>query len=192
MKKSLFGFIFWATISCNAPDKKAAEVINKTIDNASEELKVENLKLKQDLFLVYQNFLQHSVDTGLKSRARILFNELSKTDVFIDSLQIVVSKLNRDDVENVKTIKNLLGEGSLGDSLNDCLSTVFQQAKDFSINPWQKKAVDSISANMFKSMGSGKNWQRELFGMTNPLGASLILFGLQKELYNVGEIAFKR
>lgn len=192
MNKWLFGFIFWSMISCNAPDKKATEVVNKRIDNASEELSAENMKSKQALFIAYQNFLQSSVDTGLKSRAKFLFNEVSKTSSFIDSIQIVVKKLDRDDVENVKAIKNLLAEGSMGDSLNNYLSNAFHQAKEFSTNPEQKETIDSMTTNVFKSMGSGKDWQTELFGMTNPLGASLILFGLQKELYNVGEIAFKR
>jgi len=179
-------------MSCNEPDKKATEVVNKTIDEASEELRAENLKLKQSLTLAYQNLIQSSGDTSLKSKANHLFEKVSKTDNFIDSLQSVIKSLNRDDVENVKAVKNLLAEGSLGDSLSFYLNNTFQQAKDFSINQGQKEIIDSIKTNMFSPMGMGKSWQAELFGMTNPLGASLILFELQKELYNVGEIAFKQ
>lgn len=192
MNKSLLIFFLLAIISCNEPDKKATEVVNKTIDEASEELRIENLKLKQDLNLVYQNLIQSSGDTSLKSRAKLLFEKVSKTDNFIDSIQGVMKSLNRDDVENVKAVKSLLAEGSLGDSLNFYLNTIFQQAKDFSINQGQKGKIDSIKTNMFSPMGMGKSWQAELFGTTNPLGASLILFALQKELYNVGEIALKQ
>lgn len=192
MNKYLFVFVFLATLSCNEPDKKANEAVNKTIDDASVELQAENDKLKDSLFFQYQNLLKSSIDTGLKSKAVSLFEKVSKTDEFIDSLQTIVKQLNRDDVENVKTIRELLAEGYLGDSLNHCLSNTFLQAKDFSVNQEQKIAIDSIKINMFNPIGTGKNWQDELFGMTNPLGASLILFGLQKELYNVGKIAFKK
>jgi len=189
MNKSLLIFIFLGILSCNDPDKKATEVVNKTIDEASEELRVENLELKQSLTLVHQNLIQSSSDKSLKSKANLLFEKVSKTDDFIDSIQSVFKTLNRDDVEGVKAVKNLLAEGRLGDSLRFFLNNTFQQAKDFSINQGQKEKIDSIKTNMFSPMGMGKSWQAELFGMTNPLGASLILFSLQKELYNVGEIA---
>lgn len=192
MNKYLFVFVLLATQSCNEPNKKTNEVVNKTIDDASVELQVENDKLMDSLYLRYQNLLKSSKDTLLKSKAVFLFENVSKTDSFIDSLQAVVRQLNRDDVKNVKTIKDLLAEGSLGDSLNNYLNNTFLQAIDFSVNQDQKTAIDSIKINMFKPLGTGKSWQEELFGMTNPLGASLILFGLQKELYNVGEIAFKQ
>lgn len=192
MNKYFFVFVFFATLSYNEPDKIANEAVNKTIDDASVELQAENDKLKDSLFFHYQNLLKSSIDTGLKSKAVSLFEKVSKTDEFIDSLLTVVKQLNRDDVENVKTIRELLAEGNLGDSLNHCLSNTFLQAKVFSANEEQKIVIDSMKTNMFNSMGTEKNWQGELFGMTNPLGASLILFGLQKELYNVGIIAFKK
>jgi hypothetical protein len=192
MNKYFFVFVFLTTLSCNEPDKRVNEAVNKTIDDASAELQTENDKLKDSLFLWYQNLLKSSSDTVLKSKAVFLFEKVSKTDSFIDSLQTVIKHLNRDDVENVKTIKEILAEGSLGDSLKHCLNSTFLQARDFSVNQEQKTAIDSLKTNMFYSMRTGKSWQEELFGMTNPLGASLILFGLQKELYNVGKIAFKQ
>ncbi len=192
MKGYLFAFICLFIMSCNESGKKVNEVVNIAIDGSSAELQAENAKLKEYLSLRYQNLLKSSTDTVLKSRANILFKEISQTDSFIDSLQDAVKQLNREDVESVKVIKNFLAEGNLGDSLHNCLNNTFQQAKDFSVNQEQKKAIDSIKTNMFNPMRTGKSWQEELFGMTNPLGASLILFGLQKELYNVGKIAFEQ
>lgn len=184
-------FIFLVILSCNEPGKRANGVVNKTIDDASVEFQIENGKLKDSLFLQYQNLLKFSSDTVLKSKAAFLLKKMSNTDSFIDSLQAVIKRLNRDDLENIKIIKGLLVKGNLGDSLNHCLSSTFQQAIDFSVNQEQKIAIDSITINVFNLMGAGGNWQAELFGMTNPLGASLVLFGLQKELYNVGRVAFK-
>ncbi|HSC54952.1 MAG TPA: hypothetical protein VLC98_15065 [Phnomibacter sp.] len=192
MNKYLFVFVFWAMLSCSEQNKNAVDAVNETSDGVSVELETENGKLKDSLFFEYQSLLKSSSDTGVKSKAVFLFEKVSQTDNFLDSLQAVVKQLDRNDVENVKTIRELLAEGISGDSLSNCLENTFLQAKDFSGSQEQKTAIDSIRARVFMSMGTGRSWQEELFGSTGPLGASYILSGLQNELYNVGRVAFKQ
>ncbi len=178
-------FFIMAIVSCVEP-------VNKRIDEASEKIRSENLRSKQDLSLIFQNLIESSDDTILKSQASLLYNKVIKTDNFLDSLQSIMMSLDRDDVKTVNTIKKLLAEGDLGDSLNVYLNDTFQQAKDFSVDQEQKRIIDSIQVNMFKPMGTGESWKSELFGMNSPIGASNILFALQSELYLVGKIAFKQ
>ncbi len=185
MNKFLLIYFLIAFVSCVEP-------VNKRIDEATEEIQSENLKSKQDLSLIYQNLIESSEDTSLKLHASLLYNKVIKTDNFLDSLQGIIMSLNRDDVKTVNTIKKLLAEGDLGDSLNVYLNDTFQQAKDFSVDKDKKRIIDSIQVNMFKPMGTGESWQAELFGLNSPTGASFILYALQAELHQVGEIALKQ
>ena len=115
-----------------------------------------------------------------------------KTGSLIDSIDRVINYLNQDDVKNVTAVKNILVDSGLGDTLSFYLNNSFQLAIDFSINKEKKETIDSIKENIFYPMEKDKSWQDELFGMTNPLGASLILIGLKKELYKASIIAFKQ
>lgn len=177
--------------SCSEIDQKTQKKVTEAIDEASSDLEVENAKLKDSLSIRYENLLKSSVDSNLKAKAVYLHGRLLEVNRLIDSLKAVVKSIDSDDVEGVKAIKVLLADSPLGDSLNSRMRTTFQHASEFSVNRPQQFVVDSISSNVFAPMGTGKKWHAELFGRTDPVGASFILFGLQKELYQIGIAAFQ-
>ncbi|RFM25824.1 hypothetical protein DXN05_22965 [Deminuibacter soli] len=138
----------------------------------------------------YKVVVQSSNDSVKKTKAILLFETLYKTDELINRLNTDLSTYKEGNAENISKVRELLVDGDLGDSLNNCLMKNLIKARNFSGNPQQVHKIDSLKNIIFKTASSDKNWRDELFGTTNSVGASFILLGLQKEVYSIGSIAF--
>jgi hypothetical protein len=54
----------------------------------------------------------------------------------------------------------------------------------------QRAAIKSISDSLELEIKSD-TWKEQTFGMVNPLGASMVIYGLRTELHKIGMEALK-
>ncbi len=130
----------------------------------------------------FNSFIHRSLENDLKTEAEALLTSITEAASFIDSLRQRMKQINGSDAANLYTINKLIGDWPLGDTLNFHIEKSLVQAR---------KIVLLDDLNLMKSSKHGVRWQAELFGKTNPVGATLILHGLENELYTLGIISFR-
>ena len=186
MDRLFFLFFISSIFSCN-------EVIDKQVDEAIKELRSQNEKLEEQFIAVYSNYVNKTNDPSRKEQAIHLFNYFSMTNSLIDSLDIVLSGMDDKSPESINQVKLLLADGTSGQRLKSYLTLYFDDNKEFVKNDLKKsQSIDSIENRIFGNSDNKDSWQNRLFALTNPFGASLILDGLKKEVYNAGIIVLDK
>ena len=174
--------------ACKSPKPKD----NGVESSAFKELASRHGEKTRQLKEHFLTFVASSKDSSERGNMHAVYNSFLETDKFLDSIQIIVQGINNTNVKGVEAINELLIKGELGDSLHKRLVLTFKQAQGVAIPQRQRAVIDSIRRAVLLPTNANKDWQDELFGLTDPFGASLILSGLREEVLNAGIIIFTK
>lgn len=191
MKKYFLSALLFLIFSCDDSGRNVPSVFGNEHLEFFSELHAENERAKDTMIREFNSFIHRSLENDLKTEAEALLSSITEPASFIDSLRQRMKQINGSDAENLYTINKLIGDGPLGDTLNFHVEKSLVQARKIVLLDDQKKSIDSIRFNLMNSSRQGIRWQTELFGKTNPVGATLILYGLENELYSLGIISFR-
>lgn len=183
--KILISIILFFLFSCNNLSDNIKNNVVQKVDNAKQEMKLE-VKSEKENFLKNLKNVEIKSDTNSKQKLRELNISVMNTAEFLDSLQNEMNKLDESDVRNVELVKNIFLYSGIGDKIHDSLKRCITLSQSITQNNANKASIQSMSDSLFNGYKSEK-WTELNFGLTNPLGASMIIYGLQIELFRIGQ-----
>jgi hypothetical protein len=184
MKTLTIPFLF-LLLSCNSLSGGIEQQVKSKVEASKHEMNDGVQKLKQDFTALYQKTEKDNVDISYKQKLQQLYNTVFTTDKYLDSIKREMSKLNEMDVQNVQQVKAIFLYQGVGDTIMKKLNASIEAAEQVAKNEQQKATIKVSKASLFNQSSNDK-WKEQMFGLTNPLGVSIIIYGLQTELYNIG------
>lgn len=145
-------------------------------------------KSKQDFTATYQAAERSTNDQLALQDLQIFRTTFTSTDNYLDSLKTEMDKLDEMDVRNVELVKSTFLYKGVGDTIVNKLKASIVAAQSIARTETQKKAI-KVSSDSLGIEPNSDLWKEQTFGMTNPLGASMVLYGLRMELHKIGRIA---
>lgn len=169
-------------LGCNNLGSHIEQNVDSNIATAKQDMDAEVEKSKQDFIAAYQIAEKSSDD---KLALQTFKANLISADNYLDSLKTEMDKLDEMDVHNVELVKSTFLYKGAGDSIIYKLNNTIATAQAVAKTEKQKAAIKA-SGDSLGIAATPDTWKEQTFGLTNPLGASMILYGLRAELYNIG------
>ena len=183
--KTLSTVLLLFLLSCNSFDAHIKQQVHGKVETAREDMRTEVQKAKRNFTRQYEAVQTSQPDSLDKRILEELRFSIISTDDYLDSLKREMDKLDESDVSNLEMIQTTFLYNGAGDSIINKLKRAFTTAQNAAKTDQQKLAIRSSSDALFGETSAAK-WKEQLFGQANSLGASMIIYGLQTELYNVG------
>jgi hypothetical protein len=187
MKGSILLILTIATtfISCDDMINKATEQVDHSIEMSKSEMNSDVTNAKEIFIETYEKALLRTKDSSAISKIKTLYSSIIETSKFIDSLKIIVNKLDEKDLTNNDLIKKMFLNDGMADS-------VFNKVK-LSYNIAEEVAIpESTKATMQKARYAyTEETKRQFFEMNNPVGVNIILHGIESELIKDGTNSLK-
>lgn len=177
-------------LSCNSLSGHIEQQVDSQVETAKQDMNAEVEKFKQDFMAAYQAAIKSTNDQMTQQDLQTFRATVTGTDNYLDSLKTEMDKLDEMDIQNVELVKTTFLYKGVGDTIASKLNASIAAAQSVARTDIQRAAVKNSS----DSLGIEPNpdtWKEQAFGMTNPLGASMILYGLRTELYKIGIEALK-
>lgn len=172
-------------LGCNSLGGHIEQQVDSKVETAKQDMNTAVEKLKQDFTAAYQAAEKSNGDKLALQNLQTFKATLSSTENYLDSLKIEMDKLDEMDVHNVELVKSTFLFKGAGDSIINKLNSTIATAQAVAKTEKQKAAINALSDSL-RIAPNPDTWKEQTFGMTNPLGASMILYGLRTELYNIG------
>ena len=184
--------VFFSTVlfGCNSFTEHTKLQVDESMKKAKQEMDDEVNKNKKDFTLSYQNALEKNKDSLDQKNINEFRGSLIKTENYMDSLNREMNKLDENDVNNVSVVKEIFLNKGHGDSILISIKNAIAVAQGITRNTSGATKIKATSDSLISESSPGK-WTQQLFGLTNPLGASMILYGLQTELYKIGNLTLQ-
>lgn len=103
---------------------------------------------------------------------------------FTDSLKKEVDKLDKIDPKSVELIKTIFIKQGVADTLFSKIKTTYELAESISNLTENKKAIKAARLRILNEPNTGQ-LKNHLFGLNNPPGVSMILYGFEYELFHM-------
>jgi len=161
------------------------EISKSKIEMANE---IENNKIQFNGLC--EKALNDTKDIASKEKLERLQESVIQTAIFLDSLKKEMDKLDEFDGRSVDIVKNVFLYHNAGDSIFSKLKSTIGGAEETALNNDNKVSIINMRDSLLDEPDSRK-WNEQLFGLTNSLGASMILYGIQIQLYRIGMEALK-
>ena len=155
------------------------------METAKEDMNAEIQEVKEDFIEHCRRAEEARPDNSDKRKLQELESSINSTDNYLDSMKQELDKLDEMDVSNVELVKATFLYKGVGDSIINKLKSSILAAQNTAKTEQQKLAIKAISDSLF-SVSSDIKWKENMFGLTNSLGASMIIYGLRTDLYNIG------
>ena len=173
------------SLSCNTLSDHIKNNVSNEVDNARQEMQLQ-VKSEKEKFLNRLKKVESKSDTNSKQKLQELNISVMNTAEFLDSLQNEMNKLDEHDVKNVELVKNIFVYRGIGDTIHNNLKRCISLSQRIAQNNENKASIQSMSDSLFNGYKSEK-WTELNFGLTDPLGVSMIIYSLQMELFRVGQ-----
>jgi hypothetical protein len=170
---------------CNNLSGHIEQQVDSKVERAKQDMSAEVQRAKEDFTAHFKATEENQADILIKRKLQELKFSIISTDSYLDSLKREMGKLDENDVRNVELVKATFLYNGVGDSIFNKLKRSIAAAENAAKTDQQKIAIISASESLFTATSADK-WKEQMFGLTNPLGASMIIYGLQTELYNIG------
>ena len=175
------------TAGCNAIQEDFERGILKETDDVMESTDGQIQREKIAFIKQIRKRFSGKTDLAYKQRLMQFKEAVLNTSSFLDSLRRELSKLDDMDVKNVEFVKGMFVYQGMGDSIQNKMKRNTLLAEGLVVDPGKKSTIRSLNNNLFKY--SGNEWNMLNFGFTGPLGAHMILNGIEDELYKICETA---
>lgn len=156
------------------------------METAKGDMRAEVKKAKEDFIAHYQTARNRWPDSLDNRTLQELEFSIISTDSYLDSLKREMDELDEMDAHNVNLVKTTFLYKGAGDSIINKLRRSIAASQNAARTEQQKFAIKAASDSLF--FETSDRWKEQMFGLTNPLGASMIIYGLQTELYKIGMI----
>jgi hypothetical protein len=184
MKIFLLCCLTFCFITCNSPQKKTDDIavpigwMNSDITTLRENLK--NAYEAKLLDLGTNEEKQNL--TGFY----ILFN---KTDKYLDSLRIFLNGIAVSNANDILFVEEMFVKKGISDSIFLKIDSLTKNA----LQVGHSEVVPDLKAKRDSLLNPQQidQWGNVWFTSATPLGASMVLFGMQTGLYRVGSTVFK-
>lgn len=170
---------------CSSLDGHIEQQVDSKVEIAKKEMNAEVQKAKEEFTALYQKVEESNINTLDKYKLQELNFAITATDSYLDSLKEEIGTLDEMDVDNVELVKSTFLYNGAGDSIINKFKRSIAAAQNVAKTEHQKMTIKSSSDSLLTEPSADK-WKEQTFGLTNPLGASMIICGLQTELYKIG------
>src|SRR5215218_7871568 len=169
-------------LGCNSISRHIEQQVDSKVETVKQDMDAEVEKSKNNFKALFQ-IVEKSKDDKLELQNLQTFQAtITSADNFLDSVKTEMDKLDEMDVHNVELVKSSFLYKGTGDTIISKLKSSIAAAQAVAKTSKQKAAIKALS----DALGIEPNpdtWKEQTFGMTNPLGASMVLYGLRTELY---------
>jgi hypothetical protein len=172
-------------LGCNSLGDHIEQQVDSKVGTAKQDMNAEVEKSKGDFIAAYHATEKSNDDKLVLQKLQTFKAAIATTDNYLDSLKTEMDKLDEMDVHNVELVKSAFLYKGAGDSIINKLNNTIATAQAVAKTEGQKAAI-KVSSDSLGIAPSPDKWKEQTFGMTNPLGASMILYGLRIALYNIG------
>jgi uncharacterized lipoprotein NlpE involved in copper resistance len=172
-------------LSCNNLSGNIEQQVDGKVETGKQDMNAEVETVKQDFIAAYQTVVKRTNDKLALQDLQTFKATITNTDNYLDNLKAEMDKLDEMDVKNVQLAKSTFLYKGVGDTIINRLNHTIATAQDVARTEKQKAAIKTVT----DSLGIGPNpdaWKEQVFGLTNPLRASMVLYGLRTELYRIG------
>jgi hypothetical protein len=172
-------------LGCNSLSNHIEQQVDSKVETAKQDMNAEVEKSKQDFIAAYQAAEKSNDDKLAMQNLQAFKATFTSADNYLDSMKTEMDKLDEMDVHNVELVKSTFLYKGVGDTIINKLNRTIATAQVVARTEKQREAIKAVR----DSLGIEPNpeaWKEQLFGMTNPLGASMVLYGLRTELYSIG------
>ncbi len=170
---------------CNSLSGHIEQQVESKVETAKDDMSVEVQKLRKEFTIHFQAIEASSIDSLNKQKLQKLKTSIISTDNYMDSLKREMDNLDEMDVHNVELVKITFLYKGAGDSIIYKMKRSIAAAQNVAKTEQQRLAIKAARDSLFTGSSDDK-WKEQMFGLTSPLGADMIIYGLQTELYNVG------
>ncbi|GAA4728742.1 hypothetical protein [Flavisolibacter ginsenosidimutans] len=170
---------------CNSVSEHIEQQVDSNIETAKQDMNAEIEKSKEEFREAYQLAEKSNSDKFGLQNLQTFKTTFTSTDNYLDSLKTEMDGLNDKDVHTVELVKSIFLYKGAGDSIINKLNRTIAIGKAVARTEKQKVAIKAMN----DSLGIAPNpdrWKEQTFGLTGPLGASMVLYGLRTELYAIG------
>lgn len=188
MKKLTVPLLF-LLFSCNSLSSHIEQHVDNKVEASKQEMKDEVQNIRQGFITSYKNKSNKLVDSLDKAMLQELYHSVIHADTYLDSLKGEMDKMDEMDVTNIELVKTTFLYKGVGDSIFNKLKTSINAAQNAAGTERQKAVIQAANDSLFNVPAD--KWKEQFFGLTNPLGASMIIYGFQTELYRIGMEALK-
>jgi hypothetical protein len=168
-------------LGCNSFSGHIEQQVDSKVETAKQDMNAEVEKSRLDFIAAFQAAEKANVD---KTSLQTFKATLTSTDNYLDSLKTEMDKLDEMDVRNVELVKSTFLYKGVGDSIIGKLRSTIVAAQTLAKTEKQKAAIKTSSDALGIEPNPDK-WKEQAFGMTDPLGISMVLSGLRTELHKM-------
>jgi len=172
-------------LGCNNLTDHIENQVDRNIETSKAEMNAEVQRAKEDFTARLRMAIQNELDNSNMRKLYELQFSIVSTDSYLDSLKKEMDKLDENDVRNVDFVRATFVYKGVGDSIIKKVKGSILTALNAAKSERQKSEIKSASDSLFWEP-SVDTWKEETFGLTNPPGASMIIYGLQTEIYRIG------
>ncbi|RPD43445.1 hypothetical protein [Paracnuella aquatica] len=172
-------------LSCNNLSGHIEQQVDSKVATAKQDMNSEVEKAELDFIAAYQIAKKRDGDKLQLQNLQTFKTTIASADDYMDSLKTEMDKLDEMDVQNVEQVQSTFLYKGVGDSIINKLNRILAAAQVVARTEEQKVAIKVMS----DSLGMEPNpdaWKEQVFGLTNPLDVSMVLYGLRIELYRIG------
>lgn len=184
MKILLFPFLIFV-FSCNSLSGHIEQQVETKVEDAKEEMNAEIERAKENFKTHYQAAEKNELDSLQKRKLQELDSSINSTDNYLDSMKREMDQLDVMHPRNIELVSAIFLYRGVGDSIFNKLKRSIVIAQSSAKTEQQKLAIKAASDSLFTQPSADK-WKEHKFGSLNSLGASVIIYGLQKDLHNIG------
>jgi hypothetical protein len=171
-------------LSCNSLSGHIEQQVDSKVETAKEDMNAEIRKAKENFTAQYLAAIGQQSDSLTMYKLRQLNFSISTADKYLDSMKREMDELDVKDVNNTELVKITFLYRGAADSIINKMKNAIAAAQQAAKTEQQRLAIRAASDSLFSQPDD--KWKENLFGINNSLGASMIIYGLQTELYTMG------
>ena len=179
-------FIFFSA-GCSAIQQDVERGIQKETGDVLESIDDQTRNDKRDFENQIQEQFANNTDPACKQRLMRFKESVLNTSSFLDSLRKELNKLDDMEVKNIELVRDIFISQGIGDSVQNKIKRNTSMAESIAEDVGNKAIIRSLRKNLFQD--NPIEWNKHNFGLTGPLGAKIILYGMEEELYKICKAA---
>jgi len=165
--------------------EKAKERVETAVESTSAQMTQEYSKARDTFNLKYQNALHAITDSTTIDKLEKFHLAILETVGYLDSLKAEMQELDKLDRANLEGVKEIFLVDGIGDTVFKKIILSYDLTEDIARTADRKSQINKSLKNALSepNIDASKN---QYFGMTAPLGASMILYGFEIEILKIG------
>lgn len=166
--------------SCDNMIQKVNQQVENSIKTSKMVMDSDVVSAKETFSETYEKVLQSTTDSSVSRKIVDLYSKINGTSNYIDSLKLEMNKLDDKDLQSSTLVKKIFLNDGIGDSVFNKVKLSYTQAIDIALTDTAKSRLKKVQ-DIYTT-----ETKKQFFEMNGPLGANMILYGIQSELIKDG------